>query len=269
MQKTVQRLLLLPLISLLLIVTAATAYAMTQAEGEKIITAKILETMDSGGYTYMQVENNGKSDWVAIPKSSVKKGAEVQFYQGMVMKNFTSKTLNRTFATIIFSPGLVNRGGASTHSKFHKTEESFAGAVDAEKKEMPAPQTTQQNSGGSLAAIVPFEALEIEKAAAENGYTVGEIFQQAEKLNGKKISVRGKVVKFTPMIMGRNWIHLQDGTGNAMKNQHDLVITTAEKVKEGEIVVMQGTVAADRDFGAGYSYKVIVEKASLGKEQIK
>ncbi len=138
------------------------------------------------------------------------------------MKNFTSKTLNRTFEAIIFSPGLVKQGGTSPHDKYHKTEESFASAVDAEKKGKAAPRAAQQNSGGSLAAIVPFEALEIEKVDAENGYTVGEIFQQAEKLNGKKISVRGKVVKFTPMIMDRNWIHLQDGTGNAMENQHDL-----------------------------------------------
>ncbi len=253
-----------PFILLLLVLISCPVSAMPQKKGD-IITAKVIETMNSGGYTYMLVENNEKSEWIAIPKSKIEKGSEVRFYQGTVMKNFTSKTLKRTFDTIIFSPGLEKSDATSPHSTtFHKTEDSFTNAVKAENT---VSRTNRKNtSGGSLAAIVPFESLNIRKVAAENGYTVDEIFQNAEKLNGKEITVRGKVVKFSPMIMGRNWVHLQDGTGNAMKNEHDLVITTQNQAKEGEIVVVRGVIAANKDFGAGYTYEVLVEKATLEKE---
>ncbi len=237
-------------------------------EKDNIITAKVIDTMNSGGYTYMQVDNGGKPEWVAIPESEIKKGKEVRFYRGMLMKDFTSKTLNRTFATVIFSPGLVENDAKSPHSEtFHKTKDSFSAAVETEKASASKSKTqTQTTSGGSMAAIVPFEALKIERIDEPNGYTVGEIFQRAKELDGKKIAVRGKVVKFSPMIMGKNWVHLQDGTGNAMKNEHDLVITTQDQVQKGDMVVVQGVLAAKKDFGAGYSYEAIIEAATLTKE---
>jgi len=70
------------------------------------LSGKVVETMNSGGYTYVSVENNGKKTWVALPATSVKVGQEVVCQPGMEMKNFTSKTLNRTFDSIIFSGGI-------------------------------------------------------------------------------------------------------------------------------------------------------------------
>lgn len=71
------------------------------------LSGKVAETMNSGGYTYVCLENNGKRTWVAIPQTAVKVGQEVNCQPGMEMKNFTSKTLNRTFEGIIFSGGLL------------------------------------------------------------------------------------------------------------------------------------------------------------------
>jgi len=70
------------------------------------LTGKIVETMNSGGYTYISLENSGKKTWVAIPLAKVKVGQNVTCLPGMEMKNFTSKTMNRTFASIIFSSGI-------------------------------------------------------------------------------------------------------------------------------------------------------------------
>jgi hypothetical protein len=70
------------------------------------LTGKVVETMNSGGYTYISVENNGKKTWAAIPLTKVKVGQEVTCLPGMEMKNFTSKTMNRTFASILFSGGI-------------------------------------------------------------------------------------------------------------------------------------------------------------------
>jgi hypothetical protein len=66
------------------------------------------------------------------------------------------------------------------------------------------------------------------------------------------------------MIMGKNWIHLQDGTGDPLTNTHDLVITTSAELPKGkEIITIEGIVRANKDFGSGYSYVVLVEEATI------
>ncbi|MFH2123192.1 MAG: DNA-binding protein [Pseudomonadota bacterium] len=247
------------------------------------ISGTVLETMDAGGYTYLQVDTGKAQQWVAIPESKVRKGEKVSYYDGMVMPNFTSKSLNRTFESILFSPGLLGAQGASQTDSHgmdsmkggtpnpHAAKadadapagaDSFASALQAE-----APASTMQKmteSGGSLGAMAPYTEIKVEKAAGENGYSVGEIFANNTKLDGKTIRVQGKVVKFSPNIMGKNWIHLQDGSGDPLTNTHDLVITTsAEPPKDKEVITMEGIVRANKDFGAGYSYVVIVEEAKI------
>ncbi|MGW8313899.1 MAG: nucleotide-binding protein, partial [Desulfuromonadales bacterium] len=76
--------------------------------------------------------------------------------------------------------------------------------------------------------------------------------------------VRGKVVKFSPQIMGKNWIHIQDGTGEAGSN--DLTVTTNTTANVGDTVVISGTLTADKDFGYGYQYSVLVEDAEVATE---
>ncbi len=243
----------------------------------------VLETMNVGGYTYLQVDTGKVQQWVAIPEAKVKAGDKVSYHDGMAMPNFTSKSLNRTFESIIFSSGLVGQGApqAGPHGMNSTMEndtpnphaampeagkpagaDSFASALQAE-----APPATKQNmdaSGGSLGAIAPYTEIKVEKAAGENGYSIEEIFADNTKLDGKTIRVQGKVVKFSPNIMGKNWIHLQDGSGDPLKNTHDLVITTSVEPPKGkEVITVEGIVRANKDFGAGYSYVVIVEEAKI------
>ncbi len=71
------------------------------------LSGKVAETMNSGGYTYVYLDQNGKKTWVAIPQTAVKVGQEIKCQPGMEMRNFTSKTLNRTFESIIFSGGVL------------------------------------------------------------------------------------------------------------------------------------------------------------------
>ncbi len=245
--------------------TAATA-PHAAAQGE--LKGKIHESMNSGGYTYIQLDTGAAQPWIAIPASNVKVGDEVSCAPGMVMTNFTSKTLNKTFDTIIFSAGLV--GGASAGSKGgmanpHKApqnaDDSFANAVKAEGGQPVAQQQPQAGSGGSLGAMAPFSEVTVEKASGENGYTIEEVFTKTTDLDGKTVRIQGKVVKFSPMIMGRNWIHLQDGTGDPMSNTHDLVVTTSETIEPDTVITIEGVLAANKDFGAGYKYVAIVEEA--------
>jgi len=249
--------------------TAATQEAAPEAKPDASATASgtVVETMNSAGYTYMLVEKGAGKTWVAIPATTVAKGDKVDYYQGMVMEKFTSKTLNRTFDSLIFSPGLVGQktGMAQQPARQSASNDSFTAAVNAEKSAVQAPAPVMQKSAGSAAAIAPLEEISVAKATAANGYTVGEIFAKAKELNGKKVQVHGKVVKFSPMIMGKNWIHLQDGTGDPMQNSHDLVVTSGESVDVGSVVTVEGVLAADKDFGAGYKYAAIIEDASIIK----
>jgi hypothetical protein len=99
----------------------------------------------------------------------------------------------------------------------------------------------------------------------EGGYTIAEIFENRARLAGQEVAVRGKVVKFNSEILGRNWIHLQDGTvgpGGAK----DLVVTSDEVAEVGSTVIVRGTVVTDEDFGYGYAYDVLIHEASVTVE---
>jgi hypothetical protein len=71
------------------------------------------------------------------------------------------------------------------------------------------------------------------------------------------------VVKYNPGIMGKNWIHLRDGTGSAADNTNDILVTSANEARIGEVYTVKGIVRVDKDFGSGYSYKVLIEEASF------
>jgi hypothetical protein len=235
---------------------------------EPVASGTIKETMNASGYTYMLVTSAGKDIWVAIPETPVKNGAEIKYYQGMEMKEFNSKTLNRTFPSIIFSSGIATEKVEQQVEAVQPNDsnDSFASAVQAESSNAgPAAINDTKGSAGSSGAIVPLAEISVEKVTAANGYSVGELFNQAKNLTGKKVQIRGKVVKVSPAIMGKNWIHLQDGTGDPMKNTHDLVITTNENIELGSTVIFEGVITANKDFGAGYKYDAIVEEAILIK----
>ena len=239
----------------------------------KPIKGKVLETMDSGGYTYLNMEVPGGSVWVAVPQAKVEKGQEVTCNPGMVMNGFQSKTLNRTFDTIVFSSGIAGAQGANPHGGMAMGGmgggSSFADALKAEQGQGGMPMGGSAMMGqpagasGSANNIVPSKDISIEKASGDNAYTVSECFEQGKDLNKKKVKVQGKVVKVSKRIMGKNWLHIQDGSGDPMKNTHDLVVTTMAEPALNSVVVIEGTLAANKDFGAGYKYNVIIEDAEV------
>ena len=133
---------------------------------------------------------------------------------------------------------------------------------------MPAGMPEGMSSGmphppiGANEAAVTIEPGSI--PVAEGGVTIEGLFAKKTDFVGKPVTVRGKVVKATPGVMGTNWYHIQDGTGAAGSN--DLTVTSDGVAKVGDVVVIAGTVATDKDFGMGYTYDVIVEKATLKTE---
>ena len=98
-------------IALVLALTVPGSSLPSYAEDNRTLTGKVVQTMDSGGYTYAQIENKGLKTWVAVPKTKVVKGRNISFAPGMEMQNFESKTLKRTFDKIIFSGGVIGQKG--------------------------------------------------------------------------------------------------------------------------------------------------------------
>ena len=111
----------------------------------------------------------------------------------------------------------------------------------------------------------PSDPIKVDKATGPDAYTVGEIHDKGPRLDKKKVTVRGKVVKVSTGIMNRNWIHLRDGSGDQAKGTHNLVVTSNDTPAVGDVVTASGILAKDRDFGSGYRYAVIVEEASVKK----
>ena len=211
------------------------------------LSGKVVETMDAGGYTYVCLEKSGKKTWVAVSQMKVVVGSKMTFQPGSEMQNFTSKSLNRTFDSIIFSGGAVASGSSAPAGH-------------------PAASAGPQGAAGSKAQIAAQDkAIKVEKAAGPDAYTVAEVYAKRSALNKKTVVVKGKVVKVSQGIMGKNWIHIQDGSGDQQKGTHNLVSTTQDMSAVGEIVTITGTFAKDKDFGAGYLYKAIIEDAKVQK----
>lgn len=220
-----------PLAALIL---AAVLAQPTLAATPATVTGEVLEVKDVEVYTYLRLKTAQGETWAAINRSAVKKGSTVTLENVNVMENFESKSLKKTFPSILFA----NLAGSAT----------AAGAPGAD----PHASMRQPADVGPI---------KVAKAKGANAYTVAELVAQVAKLKDKPVRLSGKVVKVNSGIMGKNWIHLQDGTGTAPAN--DLLVTSAANAKLGDIVTAVGTLRADRDFGAGYTYKVLIEDAML------
>ena len=222
------------------------------------IKGKVLEAHSAGGYTYLLIQHEQGEIWTALPESKAEAGQEVVVSPGMPMKSFESKALKKTFDVIIFSSGLADPDSLPPATAAEESPHA-AGKMQAPVSEAEL----EKLSGGSARAVVPADEIKVDKAEGKNARTVEECFTEAEQLNSKKVRVRGKVMKFSQMIMGKNWIHLQDGTGDPVKKTHDLVVTTSGKAEKGAVVTVEGILHKDKDFGAGYRYAAIIEEAKV------
>ena len=211
-----------------------------------VISGTVVESIDAATYTYVEIDTGTATLWAAAPQFAVKLGDKIVVNDVMPMKNYTSKTLNRTFDVVYFS-GNVKVNGQPAAAVGAAT----GGGLPKGHPAMPAP-----------AAPVGPDLTKIKRA--DGGQTVTEIVTGKAKFAGKPIAVRGRVVKFNGGILGKNWLHVRDGSG--AEGTNDLTVTTDAVVKVGDLVLVTGTLASDRDFGSGYKYALIVENATVKVE---
>jgi hypothetical protein len=218
------------------------------------LQGKVLEVKDVETYTYLRLKTRDGEIWAAVNKAPVKTGAEVTIVNPMIMKDFESKTLKRKFDRIAFGT-LAGTAAAPAAAA--------AAAPTAAPAAAPAIDMGAMHAGMAKPVDVP--DVKVAKATGADARTVAEIVSGRVALKDKPVVVRGKVVKFTPGVMGKNWIHLRDGSGAAADGTNDIVVTTKDETKIGDVVLVKGVVATDRDLGHGYKYKVLIEEATLGK----
>lgn len=207
----------------MLLLNAGWVAATPSAPQGRVFKGQVLEVKDVDAYSYLRLGTQDGEIWAAINRVPVRKGAEVTIENALVMNNFRSKALNRTFDRIVFG----TLGGA-----------------------------------GSAAAAAAGDA-KIAKAQGPDARTVAEVIGRKAELRDKAVAVRGKVVKYTPNVMGKNWLHLRDGSGTAQDRSHDILVTTKDPAKLGNVVVARGVVRTDVDLGSGYSYAVLIDDAKL------
>ncbi|MBI3565906.1 MAG: nucleotide-binding protein [Elusimicrobia bacterium] len=236
---------------------AALALVLAPAARAEDLSGTVAETMDSGGYTYMLIQTPaGQKKWAAVTQTAVKKGQSVTVSGAMDMKDFESPTLKRKFDHIAF--GMMGGGAAAPAGDPHAGLPKGHGAMGG----APAANPSPMSHGGRAEVKGP---IKVAKAAGADARTVGELYAQKKALKGQTVTVAGKVVKYTPDILDRNWAHIRDGSGSAKDGSDDVTVLLKDQAEMGQVITVRGKVVLDKDLGGMYKFPVAIEDAVLVK----
>ena len=206
----------------------------TKTSNSNIHEINVVEVIQTSEYTYVRFTENEKEQWLATPTIDAQLGEKYYYEKSMEMKNFHSKELGRDFESILFIDKL-------------STE-----PTSTEKQNPSTPPGSAKAKG---------EKMNIQIEKAKDGITVAELFSNKGSYNNKTVVIKGQVVKYSPGIMKKNWLHIQDGTES--NGKYDLTVTTLAELKVGDVVTLEGKISLDKDFGYGYVYEVLLEDAVI------
>ncbi|MGQ7869506.1 GW dipeptide domain-containing protein [Sunxiuqinia sp. sy24] len=196
---------------------------------------EVKEVIQTDSYTYLKVSENREEFWIAVSRQEAKVGEKYYYASALEMEDFESKALGRVFDSIFFV------------QKISKEPIQRANA-------MAGKQTPQGKAIESFNSDIKLEPV-------KGGVTIEKLYASKGEYEGKRVSVKGKVVKVNKNIMSRNWIHIQDGTKHG--EDYDLTITSGQLPEVGDVVTIEGVVTLNKDFGAGYFYELIMEEGQL------
>jgi hypothetical protein len=239
---------------------AAMPAAAAQAEQGAALEGEVLEVIDVPGYTYLRVgPKGGPGEWAAVATVKLAVGDRARITSATRMVDFRSETLDRKFDVIYFGSlnGDPGAGAANPHAAMPGAD-PHAGMPGANPH---AAGTDPLDPQAKPRAEV--KVGKVDKATGEGAFRIAEIYAKKNELSGKTVRVRGVVVKATPGILGKTFMHVRDGSGDEASANHDLTITTEATVKVGDTVTAEGVVALAKDIGAGYRYDVLIEQATL------
>ncbi len=192
-------------------------------------TIEVLEHIAGKRYSYMNVRENDDEYWIATMKGDFKINATYEYHEGLEKTDYNSTELSRTFDRIVLVSELMEAG-----SEGHNHAETL------QKNEIKIDKT--------------------EKIALPKGSTpIKSIVSNPKNFKNKSIEITGRVVKVNPGIMDRNWIHIYDGTNG----DYDFVCTSNQDIPVGHLITLKGTIVLNKDFGAGYTYEILMENAQV------
>jgi len=223
-------------LKILIITLLVIATGCNSPSSDGAVTVKVKAVEQVANYTYLLVKGKGPEYWIAVSSTEIEVGASISYEGGMLMENFHSKELDRTFEKVLFLDGLEG-------SQAQSNTDAMLG--------------TSQGSG------IKTDKLEPKIDAEEGTVSIAELFANPAAYEGKTIRVKGEVAKFNPNIMERNWVHLQDGT--EFEGKYDLTLTSKEGFVVGQVLTVEGIIALNRDFGYGYNYEILLEEATVAK----
>jgi hypothetical protein len=230
---------------------AAAPPASVASEEGTTIEGEVLEAIDVPNYTYLRLKTGEAHEaWTAVPSAKVPVGSRARVHNAALMTAFSSPTLHRVFESIYF--GVLDGSGAAPAGHGHPAGQA-----------MDSPHAAMGMPAGPAASGKPVTVGKVKPAEGPSGVTVAELRAKKPQFAGKSVRVRGVVVKTVPGVLDRTFVHVRDGSGRADGVDDDLTITMATTPETGSTVLLEGVVAADRDFGSGYKYDVIIESARV------
>ncbi|GAB4421098.1 MAG: hypothetical protein OHK0039_35480 [Bacteroidia bacterium] len=186
----------------------------------------VQEVLPTERYVYLLVDESGRNYWIATRKQAAAPGQVFYYRDGLRKTHFESKEYGRVFDEIYLVSQLVS----------------------------------EAHGGGSAPVVPPLAATPVHtpEVPGTDGVPrlrIAALVADPQRYADQVVEVHGECVKLNAGIMGRNWIHLQDGS----QDGYDLVITAATPVRVGTHATLRARVSLNRDFGAGYAYALILE----------
>jgi hypothetical protein len=188
----------------------------------------VVEVLNTSKYSYLRVkEGDSEPYWIASMKADFQNGQRLMYEGGLLKTDFKSVEHDRVFDKVYLVSKIRLLDG---------------GEAELFKKDDETPKTISNN---------------FKKPEQADIVDLADIINNPTKFEGEMVKVYGEVVKANPNIMNRNWLHIKDGTAD----DFDFVLTTQSSVPIGHAMVFDGIISLNRDFGAGYTYKIIMENA--------
>jgi NOL1/NOP2/fmu family ribosome biogenesis protein len=236
---------------------ATTAAATTEPSNSGFKKISVQEVLQTSQYTYLHGKVNDQDTWLAVPSMQAKAG-DIYYYEGgLQMTKFESKELSRVFESIV----LLEKINTEPKSTAVAAAGNPGSPAATESNTTNSPETMM---GEQYKRTPPkIEKQDVKVNAAKGGITIAELYDKKDAYAGKTVTIKGKVTKYTPAVMSKNWIHIQDGTES--NGKFDLAITSDAEVKVGDVVTFEGKIGLNKDLGYGYFFDVIMEDAAARK----